>query len=378
MGHRDSHLIDEIKALVPVSTVAARYVEIKRDGQEFVGLSPFKTERTASFTVNDAKGFYHCFSTGENGDQFDLLMKLEGLSFTEAKTELRRMAGLSENGATTASGEKIKKQAARRSEQAMAAAVRQKERYQARALEILDQSYKAGFSDPCLLIRYLRARGVDLEALQRVYGFLVPPTLRFSPSLYFSRRTAPDGSSRIIAPPAMVAALQNREGDVTGVHRTFLSDNGLQKFSKKGSKKILGTAWGSGIWLSPIAEHCVIGEGIETTLTMMAELAKDGERVFGLCGVSLGNIAGAARKRRLRRGQVTPKYITEPEISNPALLLPAGVKRVTLGADADGKDPAMAMAMVERGANKFRYFGTEDVRIATPVIGCDFNDMVGV
>ena len=44
---------------------------IKKRGKEFIGLSPFKNEKTPSFTVNDEKGFYHCFSTGEHGNIFD-------------------------------------------------------------------------------------------------------------------------------------------------------------------------------------------------------------------------------------------------------------------------------------------------------------------
>jgi len=62
------HLLDEIRARLPVSAVVARRVRLKRQGREFVGLSPFKQEKTPSFTVNDQKGFYHCFATGEHGD----------------------------------------------------------------------------------------------------------------------------------------------------------------------------------------------------------------------------------------------------------------------------------------------------------------------
>ena len=55
---------------------------------------PFKIEKTPSFTVNDDKGFYHCFATGEHGDIFDFLTKTEGLSFTEAVERLAAEAGV--------------------------------------------------------------------------------------------------------------------------------------------------------------------------------------------------------------------------------------------------------------------------------------------
>ena len=68
-------LLDEIRARLPVSQVVARRVALRRQGREFIGLSPFKVEKTPSFTVNDHKGFYHCFATGEHGDIFTFLMK---------------------------------------------------------------------------------------------------------------------------------------------------------------------------------------------------------------------------------------------------------------------------------------------------------------
>jgi DNA primase len=87
-------LLDEIRARLPVSQVVARKVALKRAGREFKGLSPFKSEKTPSFTVNDQKGFYHCFASGEHGDIFTFLMKTEGLGFPEAVERLAQEAGV--------------------------------------------------------------------------------------------------------------------------------------------------------------------------------------------------------------------------------------------------------------------------------------------
>jgi DNA primase len=87
-------LLDEIRSRLPVSRVVERRVKLKRQGREYIGLSPFKTERSPSFTVNDHKGFYHCFATGEHGDIFTFLMKVEGLSFPEAVERLAAEAGV--------------------------------------------------------------------------------------------------------------------------------------------------------------------------------------------------------------------------------------------------------------------------------------------
>ena len=90
----ERRFLEEIKNRVTVSSVVVRKVKLIRRGHEFIGLSPFKNERTPSFTVNDDKHFYHCFSTGKHGSVFDFVMETEGLSFTEAVEKLARQAGL--------------------------------------------------------------------------------------------------------------------------------------------------------------------------------------------------------------------------------------------------------------------------------------------
>ncbi|MEQ1711515.1 MAG: DNA primase, partial [Hyphomicrobium sp.] len=88
------HFLDEIRARLPVSQVVSRKVALKKKGREYAGLSPFKVEKTASFFVNDQKGFYHCFASGEHGDIFKFVMTTEGLTFPEAVERLAAEAGL--------------------------------------------------------------------------------------------------------------------------------------------------------------------------------------------------------------------------------------------------------------------------------------------
>ncbi|HJU30935.1 MAG TPA: DNA primase [Hyphomicrobiaceae bacterium] len=87
-------LLDEIRARLPVSQVVARKVPLKRAGREMKGLSPFKQERTPSFFVNDHKGSWFDFSSGQNGDIFKFVMLTEGLSFPEAVERLAEEAGV--------------------------------------------------------------------------------------------------------------------------------------------------------------------------------------------------------------------------------------------------------------------------------------------
>ena len=86
--------LDELKARIRVSEVVGRKVKLIRRGREFVGLSPFTNEKSPSFTVNDDKQFWHCFSSGEHGDVIKFLEKTENLSFLEAVERLAGEAGM--------------------------------------------------------------------------------------------------------------------------------------------------------------------------------------------------------------------------------------------------------------------------------------------
>ena len=86
--------LEELRARLPVSEVVGKRVKLKKAGREWKGLSPFQQEKTPSFTVNDQKQFYHCFSTGKHGNIFDFLMETEGVPFVEAVERCASMAGV--------------------------------------------------------------------------------------------------------------------------------------------------------------------------------------------------------------------------------------------------------------------------------------------
>ncbi len=86
--------LDEIKLRLKVSKIVSKTVQLKKRGKEYVGLSPFKNEKSPSFTVNDEKEFYHCFSSGEHGNIFDFLMKTKSIGFGEAVRTLAAEAGM--------------------------------------------------------------------------------------------------------------------------------------------------------------------------------------------------------------------------------------------------------------------------------------------
>ena len=76
--------LDDVKARLPVSDVVRRRVKLVKAGREWKGLSPFNTEKTPSFFVNDQKMAWFDLSAGKNGNIFDFVMETVGLTFPEA------------------------------------------------------------------------------------------------------------------------------------------------------------------------------------------------------------------------------------------------------------------------------------------------------
>ncbi|MFN3232801.1 MAG: DNA primase [Alphaproteobacteria bacterium] len=86
--------LDELRLRLRIADVVGRKVKLVRRGKEHTGLCPFHKEKTPSFTVNDDKGFYHCFGCGAHGDVIKFAMETEGLAFPEAVERLAGEAGL--------------------------------------------------------------------------------------------------------------------------------------------------------------------------------------------------------------------------------------------------------------------------------------------
>lgn len=77
--------VEAIRERAPIEEIVGEYVQLKPAGHDSMkGLSPFKDEKTPSFHVRPARGYFHCFSTGKGGDVFTFLMEMEQLTFPEA------------------------------------------------------------------------------------------------------------------------------------------------------------------------------------------------------------------------------------------------------------------------------------------------------
>ena len=94
MLKNNNNFTDEIRSRLSITDIINNYVPLVKKGQNYWGCCPFHNEKTASFSVNEEKGFYHCFGCGEHGDIISFLMKIKNLDFKSAITELAELANL--------------------------------------------------------------------------------------------------------------------------------------------------------------------------------------------------------------------------------------------------------------------------------------------
>ena len=86
--------LTEIRSRISIVEVISVYVSLRKAGKNYTGLCPFHEEKTPSFSVNDERGFFHCFGCGAGGNAFTFLCRLEGITFPEAVKRLAAKAGV--------------------------------------------------------------------------------------------------------------------------------------------------------------------------------------------------------------------------------------------------------------------------------------------
>jgi DNA primase len=86
--------VDRLRNHFLISEVIGRRMALKKHGREYQGLCPFHNEKTPSFTVNDEKGFFHCFGCAAHGDAIEFIKRYERLTYPETIERLAREAGI--------------------------------------------------------------------------------------------------------------------------------------------------------------------------------------------------------------------------------------------------------------------------------------------
>ncbi len=278
-------------------------------------------------------GVWADFSTGESGDALDLVAAVlyRGDKKAAYKWALTWL-GISSDAAPAALPSFVPERAPREDVEVEA-------RKRAGALRLWLEARPGLAGTPAAA--YLAARGIELAQFGRPLR-----SLRFHPVCFCA-----EADARL---PALLAVVTDREGRNTAVHRTWLAEQGgvWGKAKLEAPKKALGRLQGGTIRLwrgasgkpladAPQGEAIVIGEGIETCLSV-AVVCRD---LRVLCGISLANMASVA--------------------------LPPQIGAVILLADNDGVNAAAA-AGLQRAVNHFAARG--EVRLARAPFGKDFND----
>src|SRR5262249_4764790 len=93
-GRIPTEAIQHIRERASLTEIVWDVVTLRKRGRTVVGLCPFHTEKTPSFTVSEERGFYHCFGCGEHGDVFGFVMKTQSLAFPEAIRTVAQRFGL--------------------------------------------------------------------------------------------------------------------------------------------------------------------------------------------------------------------------------------------------------------------------------------------
>ena len=336
----DTSRVAAIKQQTKLSDLIGTSVRLRRRGRLYVGLCPFHVERTPSFTINDQRGFFHCFGCGAHGDHLDWLKHSEGWSFGEALDHLDggRRFRVTNGG--------------------LRQVLRDEPKEDADSIAWARSLWDAALSPYGTLVEtYLHSRGVDIP---------VPEVLRFAPTL----RESQTGRRY----PVMLAAIVDGAGELIGVHRTYLRSDGQGKAPITTAKKVAGRVAGGTIRLAPPGPLLGVAEGIETALSVT--------QATGLpcwAAVSLGNLAGPGVPSKYpvlhptRGGVYLPSV--EPDMSRPGIVLPKMVRAVELYVDADNRDPVTAERLVRRASRRLDSWGVA-VRIVRPPEGLDFNDVL--
>lgn len=191
--------LDELRSRISIVDVVGQKVKLTRKGREWLGLCPFHNEKTPSFTVNEAKGFYHCFGCGAHGDIIKFEMEANNLPFLEAVEKLANKAGLSMPKLSNNNDvEQVKRQSLYDIME-LAAAYYEKHLYLRTGANGLDYFYRRGLDDEIIkkfrlgyapnnngLKAYLASKGVNEHDMAEL-GLIAIPHEKDRPSHDFFR-----------------------------------------------------------------------------------------------------------------------------------------------------------------------------------------------
>jgi DNA primase len=255
---------EEVRARLNIEDVIGEYVQLKRAGRNFKGLSPFSGEKTPSFVVSPEKHIWHDFSSGKGGDIFGFVMEVEGMDFRQALEHLARRAGVdlgiyqSARGGEIASKKKRLVEAHRLAAQYYQQSLLRNQHaleyvFKKRRLskEIV-RDFQIGYapSTGMALVHFLTKKGFSKQELAEA-GL----TNRFGGDLFRGRMTVPlmDGSGQVIGFTARIIDDEPNAPKYLNTPQTLLYDKSRHVFGLSQAKEAIRTSmrclWRE-IWMS--------------------------------------------------------------------------------------------------------------------------------
>lgn len=352
---------------IPIERVAEmlEITGLRRAGVERTGPCP-QCGGDDRFSINTRKGLFNCRICGGHGDQIELVAWLRGTDFRGALDWLC--------GPSQVLTEAERAARARKAAEAEARRARESEKYRRDARTAAWRLWSEGVNANGTPVRaYLARRGIPEDRFP-----VLPASLRYHPDCPYMVQ---DGRSWREAwrGPAMLAAVQGKDGRFIGLHRTWIDPdrpNGKAEIVDPATgealkaKKTLGSVKGGAIrLLTPAtAMKLVVGEGIETTLSAL--IAGNPACAYW-AGVSLGNMAGHAQSGPGLR------YSGLPDMADAeAFVPPAWVREMILIQDGDS-EPRLTRAKLLCGARRAMASRPGLVaRIVRAPEGKDLNDVL--
>lgn len=237
---RFRQMVDDAKRQHNITDVMAKHAKVTKAGREGVSLCAFHQEKSASMRLNDARGTYHCFGCGASGDIVQLVMHLQGLDFMGA---MRWLGAADLPDVDPADRIRAAEEDAAQRAQAVAD-----------ARLMWDRCVDPAGTPAETYLRHCRGVTMDL-----------PPAVRFGVV-----PTSRDEHGQWKRPyPALVLSVIDNAGDVVGLQRVFLRDDGRDKRWGKKSKLSLGRPRGAAVRLQAgISGEVVMCEGPEDGLSL--------------------------------------------------------------------------------------------------------------
>lgn len=239
---------DYIREAIPISEIIGAVISLKRVGRELIGCCPFHADRNPSLYVSDEKGFYFCHGCQARGDVFRFIMDYSSVDFIEAANLI--MSG----SAPRIDGRGLPAKPAKGADPAV------------KALAIWNNAQPIYGTVADL---YLAGRGINSAAL---------PSLE---ALRFDRVWNVETADYR---PALIARVSDLRGGLTGIQRTYLTEDG-RKLSVQNPKRSMGRMKGGAVKLGPAASDIIMCEGVEDGLSLM--LAAPTSAIWAVTGAGM-------------------------------------------------------------------------------------------